>query len=101
MQAKCHRFVFCQLKNVKCFVTISEIVTQAASPELLRAKTQNNQGDFDFLRLRMFLAPPDLVLPELEHISCVPVQKDKVNASFNAVPGQTSPFFVTSCHLVP
>lgn len=45
VQEKCHRFVFSQLKDVKCFVKNSEI-SQAATPELLRAKTQNNQGDF-------------------------------------------------------
>lgn len=55
LQEKCHRFVFSQLKNGKCFVNISEI-PQAAALELLRAKTQPG-GFLAFLRLRMFLAP--------------------------------------------
>lgn len=101
MQAKCHRFVFSQLKNGKCFVIIAQR-PQASTLELLRAKTQNSQGClWPFSGSGCFWHPVDLVLPEPEHISRVPVKKDKVNASFNGLLGQTFPFFVTSCNLVP
>lgn len=56
VQQKCHRFVFSQLENAKIFVRISQR-PQAAALELLRAKSQNNQGSLAFVRLRMFLAP--------------------------------------------
>lgn len=101
MQEKCHRFVFSQLKNGKFFVIISEM-PQAAALELLRAKTENNQGHlWPSSGSGCSWHPTDLVLPELEHISRVPAKKDKVNASFNALLGQTFPFFGTSCNLVP
>lgn len=98
---QCHRFVFSQLKNGKCFVIIAQR-PQASTLELLRAKTQNSQGClWPFSGPGCFWHPIDLVLPEPEHISRVPVKKDKVNASFNGLLGQTFPFFVTSCNLVP
>lgn len=106
MQEKCHRFVFSQLKNVKCFVRISEM-SQAATPELLRAKTpnnnnpnNNNQGDFGLPQaLGVPGTPLTLCCQSWSTFQC-PVHKDKVNASFNALPGQTPPslsLHVTEC----